>query len=188
MQHSTRQLRRHNPTLFNSINMELTIQLTADDYVKANFLHMRPRPFIKWVGFFLLLLAGVVMFIATYDAFAHKKSFGIILGIGVPLIYIGLLFGVFTPKRVKKIFLQQKLLQMPFSFSITEDGIFTKAQYGEAKLTWDVFRKWKKNNHLFLLYQSDVLFHMCPKRFFDSSEDVALFRKYLLDKIGPEQP
>jgi hypothetical protein len=168
--------------------MELNIKLTADDYIKANFVHMRPRPFIKWVGYFLLFVAVVVLGCSGFDAIVHRKGFITPIVLAASLAYLVFSFGIYYPKRIRKIFLQQKLLQQSFSFAVTDEAVSSKAEYGQATLTWDIFRKWKESKDLFLLYQSDVLFHMMPKRCFSSAEDISRFRKLLYEKMGPAQP
>ncbi len=100
------------------------------------------------------------------------------------LAYFAFLFGFIYPRRIRKIFRQQKILHAPHSFNVADEAVFTKSDIGEAKLTWDYFQKWKEGKNLFLLYQSDVMFHIVPKRCFASPEEMAQFRKLLLEKMG----
>ena len=55
-------------------------------------------------------------------------------------------------------------------------------------MTWDFFLKWKENNALFTLYQSDLMLHIFPKRYFASPEETAQFRELLVKKIGQARP
>jgi hypothetical protein len=45
---------------------------------------------------------------------------------------------------------------------------------------WADYRKWTENGELFLLYQSDRLFQMMPKRAFASAEDMRELRDFLV--------
>ncbi|SRR5258708_7011992 len=168
--------------------MDVNIQLTEDDYVKANFLQMRPRPTFKWAGYFILLLAVIALGFSGFDAVVHQKQLIPFICLAASLAWMAVVFGVTYPKRLKKIFQQQKLLHKPFSFTITDEAILSKAEHGQANLSWDIFRKWKESKELFLLYQSDILFHIVPKRSFASEEDLVQFRKLLIEKIGPPPP
>jgi len=168
--------------------MNLTIQLTPEDYIKANLVHMRPRPVIKWVGYFMLLLVVIVLGLSIYEAIAHQKSFSDSIWIIAALAYLAFLFGFLRPRRIRKIFRQQESLHMPYSFTVADDAVLTKSENGEARLAWDYFSKWKEGKDLFLLYQSDVMFHMVPKRCFASPEEMTQFRKLLLEKIGCARP
>ena len=164
--------------------MNLIIQLTPEDYVNANFVHMRPRPLIKWAGYFMLLLVVIVLPISIFDTGADQKDGFIPVIIVAGLAYLVFLFGFMHPRRLKKIFSQQKMLHAPHSLNITDEAISTKSEVGEAKLTWNYFPKWKEGKNIFLLYQSDVMFHLVPKRCFASLEEMAQFRKLMLEKIG----
>jgi YcxB-like protein len=164
--------------------MKLNIQLTPEDYVKATFIHMRPRPFFKYLGYFMLLLIVIVLPISIYEAAAHQKDIIVPAGIILSLAFLAWNFGITVPKRVRKIFKQQKALHTPYSFAITTESILIKSERGETNLTWDYFLKWKESKDLFLLYSSDVMFHMIPKRCFTSPDEAVQFRSLLLEKIG----
>jgi hypothetical protein len=46
------------------------------------------------------------------------------------------------------------------------------------------FYKYKVGKDLILLYQSQALFHMFPRRFFSSEEDFKMFRSFLEANLG----
>ena len=165
--------------------MNLNIQLTPEDYVKANYLNIRPRPVIKWAGYFMLLLAVLVLGISCYRCLVHGED-GLIpsLLIGC-LAYLAFFFGYRFPARLKKLFRQQKSLQSPYQVDVTAEWMLTQNETGNSKLTWDYFRKWKEGKELFTLYQSDLMLHIFPKRFFASPEELTEFRELLRAKLGP---
>ena len=168
--------------------MKLNIQLTPEDYIKANFLHMCPRPVIKWAGYLLLTLIFAVLAISASAAIANSGEISAPIWIFAGLAYIGFIFGFWTPWRCRKTFRQQKTLQLPYSYEFTEEFVIAKAEYGEAKQTWDFFRKWKEGKDIFTIYQSDPIMQMIPKRVFSSPEEVAYFRDLLTRKIGAACP
>lgn len=168
--------------------MKIDVQLTEEDYVKANYLHLRPRPAVKWAGYFLLFWIVVVLVMSVYMAIAHSTEILIPILVGSLLAYLWFAFGFWTPNRCRKTFRQLKMLQMPFSFEFTDGVIITKSECSEAKLTWDHFRKWKEGKDLFTLYQSDRMMQMIPKRVFSSPEEMTQFRELLAKKIGAASP
>ena len=164
--------------------MKLNIQLTPEDYVRANFLNLRPRPVFKWTGLILLIFVIVVFGISTFQAFADRRDFVIPAVLAGSLAYLVFFFRFRWPQRLKKIFRQQKSLRSPYLVELTDESVFMKSEIGESKMTWDFFLKWKENDVLFTLYQSDLLLHIFPKRCFASPEEVAQFRELLVKKIG----
>jgi YcxB-like protein len=60
-----------------------------------------------------------------------------------------------------------------------------KSTVGEENPTWDYFIKRKEGKNLLTMYQSDALFHIIPKRFFASAEEMSQFRQLLQKKLGP---
>jgi len=165
--------------------MNLTIQLTAEDYVQATRLHMRPRPFLKWVGYFLVLLAVSVSGVSFGFAVAGRDSFFPSFFIMAMLAYLWFVFVVLHSRRVRKIFSQQKSMQVPYSWNVTDEGIHAKSEISEERLPWNHFIRWKEGKSLFIIYQSDVIMRMIPKRCFASSEQMGEFRQLLQTKLGP---
>jgi hypothetical protein len=98
---------------------------------------------------------------------------------------IGLYRYVFLPWRVKKMFFQQKELSLPFEMEITETGLVASNEIGNSNRPWANFRKWKEDQNLLLLYHSDLLFSMIPKRVFTSPEQVETIKALLAKSNVP---
>lgn len=86
----------------------------------------------------------------------------------IPLILVLTLIAVIrfivTPRRIARLFKQQKDLSAPFVIELTDETSSSHNEFGEGCLPWGTFVKWEENEKLLLLYRSDVLFHMLPKR------------------------
>ena len=167
-------------------DINLNIQLTPEDYIQAIFVHMRPRPVLKWAGYSVLSLAAIVIVISFYFAFADRKGFFIPIFLIAMLAYLAFLFLYIQPRRVRKIFWQQKALQIPYSYSVANEAMVVKSDISDEKLPWDYFIKWKEGKKLFVIYHSDVMFRMFPKRCFTSPEEMTQFRQLLQTKLGPQ--
>ena len=114
----------------------------------------------------------------------HGQDLQVLLLTAGSLGFCALVFFVILPLNAKRIYRQQKWLQLPADIHVTGESYHVKSEFGEATLPWKGFHKWKENRHLFLVYQSDILFHMWPKRCFPSPEAADEFRAILQRQIG----
>ena len=164
--------------------MKLNIQLTEEDYIKANYLHLRPSAVIKCAVCVLLLFVLFTLAVSVHVAIGHPEEIWTPVWISAMLAYLWLVFGFWMPRRCRKTFRQQKAMQVPHLYELTDELFVNKAEYGETTLTWDYFRKWKEGKEVFTVYQSDRIMQIIPKRAFASPEEMAEFRELLTKKIG----
>ncbi len=172
--------------------MKLTGQLQWMDYFNAQLLHMKPKGVLKiinYVSYALLGLVGILGFYLLY-LFAigewHSSLASILFVIFIPTFFLvfWLLFRyVLLPNRIKKLFAQQKELHVPFEMEIAESNIVVSNAYGNAVRPWKDFLKWKENEELIMLYHSDILFTIIPKRFLADPQQLE-FIKSLVVKNG----
>jgi hypothetical protein len=157
--------------------MKLNSQLAWTDYLKAQYLHMRPGTLggvLRYVflGFIVLIaIAGMAPVIA---AGGWSESWPFFIPIFLLLVLIPLYFYVFLPRRVRHLFDQNKELGAPIEHEITPEGLTTTSQYGNSSRPWSIFRKWKENKDLLVLYITDIQFIMIPKRFCTPEQLTAL--------------
>ena len=163
--------------------MKYQIQLAYDDYKAAMRLHLTPRRRFKIMLFPLLCFFALGCLLAVRTFLRGEGGQGLYIVAGAAAYFI-LLFYVLLPYRWKKNYKQQKLLHLPFQHEFTADSLCTVAEYGNSTLPWKEFHKWREGKTLFLVYQSDNMFHMIPKRIFQNLADQEQLRGYLTDKIG----
>ncbi len=147
--------------------------LQQRDYVRAQFLHMRPRRSFAVFGVLLLLLFGAAVVFGD----------GALPLLGV-LTFLGLQFFVYVPWRARRAFDQHMALSEPVNITIQTDGLYFEREHGCGLLPWSHIRKWKTNRDLILLYPADHIFHMIPRHFFASGKDFSDFRSTLEARIG----
>ena len=70
---------------------------------------------------------------------------------------------LFIGKSARRIFEQQKLLQEETTITWSETGWRTATEHSVTDLPWGYFVKILENEHVILLYQSDLLFNFIPK-------------------------
>lgn len=164
------------------MTMNLRIQLTSEDCLKAQLLNMR-KSHLTWA----LLTAVIVLISASFvwDVLTLPRqqvhwlvSFAPIAGVCLLIIY-----KVWLPWHARKIFRQQKALQELQEVEISSEGLMTTSSRGSWKMKWVEFHKYKIGSDLILVYLSDAAFHAFPKRFF-SEEEYALFQSYLATSLG----
>jgi len=86
---------------------------------------------------------------------------------------------VVVPRQLSRVFTQQKDLSAPFEMNLSDQEFSMRNEFGESHLPWDSFVKWKEDKEMLLLYRSDVLFHMLPKRLLHSDDELG----YVLNRL-----
>ena len=161
--------------------IEIEGKLEPDDYVKAQFLHMRPGRAWQLIGTFVLLLMLWGLWLEWSDPSAkHDWLDYVLLG---AVFYVPAFIFLFIPWNARRIFRQQKSMQREFTMRFDETGHYAKNETTESSTPWSDFPQWKENKHLFLIYISDPLFICLPKRLF-APGDSDRFRELIAEHIG----
>lgn len=168
--------------------MKITGQLTLQDYLHAQSLHARR---VWWVQLLVVLAAlpliGGYVSVMVPDIAAHGwVNLGYYLWLPVVIVLALLLYYfVALPRRVRRLFEQQKALSAPFEHEITPDGLVSSNQYGRSTRPWAHFLKWKESRDILLLYVSDLQFVLIPKRFC-TAEQLEALRAQLAQNHVPQ--
>jgi hypothetical protein len=168
-------------------NMTLCYTISPSDYKRAIWVHMRPRRFLACVGAFLVVLGLVILGITSYHLVTTGGDLKFVLGLGGGLGVLCLWFFVLLPRQLSRIYRQQKLLHEELIVEISDVHLMMKSPHGQGTLPWEVFHKWKADKQMVLVYQSDVMFHIFPRRAFPSLEDFQTFQSLLSTKLGPQK-
>lgn len=157
--------------------MTIHCQITEEDYIRAQYLHVRPRPVFLAAGVLMIAmaLAVIVLRLFIYSSGSSHASPYILLAV---LVYLALRFFVIMPMSAKRIYRQQKTLHEPYSVEVTEETMHVTSTYGESTVPWQTFHKYKVGRDFILVYQSAAIFHMFPRRWF-SDEQFAEFQGIL---------
>ena len=161
--------------------MKLKGQLQWTDYLNSTLLHMQPGRLSKIVLYGELLLVGCAFiggfYLLVIGRLERPISFflPLIIFLGIYPLYRYLLL----PNRVKKIFSQQKDLSSPFEMEFTDTALVASNEFGNSNRPWGNFIKWKENDDLLILYHSDILYTIIPKRIFTAPEQVEKVKAFL---------
>lgn len=162
----------------------MRIQILPEDYLAGVRLNMRPRK--TWAIAAIALLATGAVGVGSFRWRAVTGEMGWPELIVAALVaWLVLWLWVFLPRQVRKLYLQQRSLQEPFEAAFDAAGMRFNNARGDATLPWTDVHKWRESKRLFLIYQSDALFHLLPKRCFGSEAEQKDLRELLLAQVGP---
>jgi hypothetical protein len=159
-------------------------QLQVGDYLAAQRVHRHKRGLKRALGF-AFMIWYVALIVASAIATAGDSRWGITLSI---LVAVGLVYLVqrflLLPRRSRRIFGQQRNLQVPFRIEFSDVGVAARSETTISNHPWDHYLKWKEDPEYFLLYHSDVMFLILPKRFLDGSRASDELRELMVRKLG----
>jgi hypothetical protein len=150
-----------------------------EDVKAAQALHARTGRLVTWLGYLmlgimiLLLVGGLVL------ALMGSLPWTTIL---IPAFFLGFLaFFQFylRPYQITRAYNQHKELSSPFVMELTDEGYSLKNSYGSARIPWKDFAKWKEDQKVILLYRTDIMFNMVPKRLLQDDAQV----QYIHEKL-----
>lgn len=170
--------------------MALRAQLQEEDYVAATSLHSRVSrrmSLVGWLAILILALTAAGVWVFGRDRLSAGQLAGL-LGGSIGGVAGGLIatFGtryLYVPWKAKRVFRQQRSLQLPFDFSWDDEGLLSRNEQGSYKHLWSDLLRWKENDRLFLVYISDAMFLILPKRTFSNPEDLISFRTLLQSRV-----
>jgi hypothetical protein len=158
-------------------------EITERDYLRAQWLHMKPRRGYRVAGYVVLALfvvtCGLLLFVSV--SLGDASPAVTLLG---PVAVI-LLAGAILRWQYRRIYRRQPSLQGTHSYQFNEAGFVAASPHGRGEANWSVFTKWREDANLFLLYQADNLFHMLPKRWFGPAGRIEEFRRILESQSIP---
>jgi hypothetical protein len=98
--------------------------------------------------------------------------------------WYAVVYFLIVPTRAGLTYRRQKALQRPYDVGWNANGVAIDNEFSNGVTPWSDYRKWRESKGLFLLYLSDRLFHLLPKRAFANEDAVATFRGVLRERIA----
>ena len=133
--------------------------VSESDYLKSQYLHLKPNLIFSILGALISVSALVVLVLAFS---------WILLAC---IAYFVLYFGVFIPWRVKKLYKEYAAIRDPVTVNVLEEGLEFVSEKGHSTMPWADVRKTKSNDSLILVYPNSSIYHILPCHFFSSAEE-----------------
>ena len=150
-----------------------------EDLKAAQDLHARPG---RWgmIGLYIVLLLLVfILGMGVVSVILASASWQVIL---LPLVILGFLalfWFVLRPYQIARVYRQHKELSSDFTMELNDEGYKIENTYGTGKIPWKDFAKWKAGDKIILLYRTDNMFNMVPRRLLQDETQA----QYVLDQL-----
>jgi|SRR3990170_5122025 len=155
------------------------VQLTAEEYIAA-FQYQSGFKVPPTTSFYLLLvLCAVAAIFGTVTL--SQRGAPAYYAISPVAVFAGILLFGYTllPRRARVLYNQQRELHEPMQIDITPDTVRFETSSGSSTRQWASFVKWAETPHNLILYQSDALLNVIPKKALPELNSQNEIRSYL---------
>ncbi|WP_394408140.1 YcxB family protein [Roseateles sp. BYS78W] len=132
----------------------------------------------------IVLLALMALVAMAGSLWRGHASWAEVFG-PLAIAYFPAWYWLYLPWKVRRLYAQQRSLHQPFSVEIETAGLQFRTENGSGLLPWGNLYRWRESGKVFVLYQSDLLFSLIPKRCFESGAAQDEFRTTLARQVGP---
>lgn len=168
--------------------MQVTYQLTPNDYRHALIAYRNSKLFSKWATLFflglaiLMTVAELVMLILMHDQWLWKP-----IALTGGYAVVGSFFYWKTPSMsANRQFRNTPSVQNPITLDVSDSGLHYRSVNTDATVSWNSYIKWMQDEMVFALFPTPKIFIVIPKRAF-SAEQVKAFSEILQQKIKTQK-
>jgi YcxB-like protein len=155
----------------------IEVQLDAADHLAAQRLHTR------WTRRQLLAHGCVVVVGALFLLVPSREHWTFIVGSGLIGGAIGgglgreLVRRLWLPYRARRLFAQHKALHKPIEFEWDHEALSCRTESESGRTPWLDYARRREDRRVILLYPSDVIFQVIPRRCFTDAAQEQSFRE-----------
>ncbi|WP_064094146.1 YcxB family protein [Rossellomorea aquimaris] len=173
---------------------ELSVRgtLTIKEYKKFSSFHT--RGWIKWLvlSTFLLIFPFITYILYNpRDIFYFENMAAIFLVSSTVSVSISILFFLYAKLiiRIKatREYKSDQLIKNEFTYTFHENGINQKRGRSITYIEWNDIVSIREYPPMFLIYVSKNKAIVIPKRFFELSEEIMLFKKIMNENVASEK-
>lgn len=138
----------------------------------------RPKTVVSFAVIFFVCLvltssiAGVVFPLDTERLAQYWPA--VLGGSALPFLVVFFLALVVGPMQARRIYRQQRSLQGEIGLSWTTESLAFESEYGNFAMPWSHFVRKSEDKNTFLLFESDRLYRIIPKRVLDAATESSL--------------
>lgn len=163
-------------------------QITKKEFMAFHRLNRRQSKIIDAIDMiiiFLILLVLVITFVLEGNPLGTWMYY---LPVFLILLMYPVLLWVVLPLTWRRIYEQDNEIKLPFEIELGEKAIHFSNEIGKTTRPWTHYKKWKENDELLILYQTDQHATPLPKRIFTEKELVFLHDKLAGHNIPKARP
>ena len=163
--------------------MHIDYEVSEKDFLQAQDLAMKKSPLwlMRWMRL-LFPLAGVaaVIFIAVAIA---RDGFKINIIWGAFIAFWLVSTPLWLRATQKRLYAKARQFHGPMSLDTDDNGMRVTGDGVDSRMAWSNFANFYEDEHSFVIYQSNAIFHPIPKRMI-STEQIAELRECFKKNIG----
>jgi hypothetical protein len=164
--------------------LQISYQLTVDDYRQAFKAFRKRTPFSRWVYFLvtpLFVLVAASALLLTF--FGPDRSFHNLFPLWAIVAFWAWYIWCCRYRVANRMMKGNPSALLPHTMDVSESGIFSRTSASETRFTWDIIVGWAEVERVFVLFLSPVSFFPIPKRAISSDQQNEL-RTLLQSKAG----
>lgn len=166
-----------------------TFRFTEADLVQAARLFSgrnigRPKVIVAYI---CLWFASLILFTYLITGSTSPSAIATdpvrILGLSVlPFVLVMLWTLWLIPTLARRNFRLQRSLHGDFRYGWSDDKLTVGTEYGSFDMPWSHFHGWAENDRMLLLFESDRLYRVIPKRVLSPEQETDL--RHHLTRVG----
>lgn len=145
----------------------MQMQLQDGDYLAALRLHARWTR-RRWIITALVMLAAAVVGWASFPHWPAVAAGAVVGGIIGSVVWRGVAWWWYLPRLARRVFAQQRILHESMEVAWSEAGLSMRQPQASSITSWANYLRRRQDERVLLLYHSEVLFQMLPRRAFDA--------------------
>jgi hypothetical protein len=142
--------------------MNITYQLTQDEYLQAVNLHHKNGSRIIRLAIYIVL-AAIIVIVGTDFSNTREIITNIIAAFFSISFYI-LFVRMLSVYQAKSVYEKSAVLPYEVTLHISAKGVILDKSDNKAAIPWSTFIKWKNNENFYLLYTNPRRFNVIPTR------------------------
>jgi hypothetical protein len=167
--------------------MSIKGQLTKEDYAAFQKLHMKQPILVSCFFVYIYIIFFLFLISAILSGFKDINNYIYFLPLALIVIIYTILKYIILPNNWRKLFNQNKELNLPFEIELNEEELMFTNELSTSKRPWKNFIKWKDDTKLILLYHADNMATMLPKRLFTEEQINYIYSKIRNNNLPKSQ-
>jgi hypothetical protein len=168
--------------------VQITYQLTADDYRHGAIAWRSLRAYRKWFVPGVSFLCGVALARSIQQAYERPTSLNLAVAgalIGVAVFWIVVVW-LGPPFSARRQFSSMPTAHGPITIEASESGLHILSVHTESRVAWSAYVAWAEERSVFIILPQPRIYVPIPKRAF-TAEQIVEFRETLRRGIPPQK-